>query len=66
MKFTKQFDQMDCGPACVRMIASHYGKNYPQSYLRSLAHLTREGVSVTGIRPKRHHYIDLCQWANKM
>lgn len=66
MKFTRQFDQMDCGPACVRMIASHYGKNYPQSYLRSLAHLTREGVSVTGIRPKRHHYIDLCQWANKM
>lgn len=50
MKFTRQFDQMDCGPACVRMIASYHGKNYPLSYLRSLAHLTREGVSVAGIR----------------
>ena len=50
MKFTRQFDQMDCGPACIRMVASHYGKDYPLSYLRSLSHLTREGVSVAGIR----------------
>ena len=50
MKFTRQFDQMDCGPACIRMVASVYGKDYPLSYLRSLSHLTREGVSVTGIR----------------
>lgn len=45
MKFTRQFDQMDCGPACIRMVASAYGKDYPLSYLRSLSHLTREGVS---------------------
>ena len=50
MKFTRQFDRMDCGPACIRMVASHYGKDYPLSYLRSLSHLTREGVSVAGIR----------------
>ena len=50
MKFTCQFDQMDCGPACIRMVASAYGKDYPLSYLRSLSHLTREGVSVAGIR----------------
>lgn len=50
MKFTRQFDQMDCGPACIRMVASHYGKDYSLSYLRSLSHLTREGVSVAGIR----------------
>lgn len=50
MKFTRQFDQMDCGPACIRMVAAHYGKNYPLSYLRSLSHLTREGVSISGIR----------------
>lgn len=49
-KFTRQFDQMDCGPACIRMVASAYGRDYPLSYLRSLAHLTREGVSVAGIR----------------
>lgn len=50
MKFTRQFDKMDCCPACIRMVASHYGKDYPLSYLRSLSHLTREGVSVAGIR----------------
>ena len=50
MKFTRQFDQMDCGPACICMVASAYGKDYPLSYLRSLSHLTREGVSVSGIR----------------
>lgn len=50
MKITRQFDKMDCGPACIRMVASHYGKDYPLSYLRSLSHLTREGVSVAGIR----------------
>ena len=45
MKFSRQFDQMDCGPACVRMVASYYGKDYPLSYLRSLAHLTRRAPS---------------------
>ena len=50
IRFTRQFDQMDCGPACIRMIASPYGKCYPLAYLRSLSHLTREGVSVAGIR----------------
>lgn len=27
MKFTRQFDQMDCGPACIRMVASVYGRH---------------------------------------
>lgn len=35
MKFSRQFDQMGCGPVCVRMVASYYGKDYPLSYLRS-------------------------------
>lgn len=48
--FTRQFDQMDCGPACVSMLAKYYGKNLPLSYLRSLAQLNRGGVSVAGIR----------------
>ncbi len=41
---------MDCGPSCVRMIAQYYGKEYPLSYLRTQAYLSREGVSVAGIR----------------
>jgi ATP-binding cassette subfamily B protein len=48
--FTRQFDQMDCGPACIKMVAQYYGKEYPLSYLRTLSHLTREGVSIAGIR----------------
>lgn len=49
MKFTPQHDQMDCGPACLVMIASKYKKNYALEYLRELASLTREGVSLLGI-----------------
>ena len=49
-KFSRQFDQMDCGPACVRMIAKHYGRDYPLSFLRTVSHLSREGVSISGIR----------------
>lgn len=41
---------MDCGPACVRMLASAHGKLFPLSWLRSQACLTKEGVSVAGIR----------------
>ena len=48
--FTRQFDQMDCGPACIRMVSSAYGQDYPLSYLRTLSHLTREGVSIAVIR----------------
>ena len=55
IKFTRQFDQMDCGPSCVRMVASAYGKDYPLSYLRTLSHLTREGVSILGIRDAMRH-----------
>lgn len=50
MKLVRQFDQMDCGPACIRMVAGYYGKEYPLSYLRSVSCLNREGVSVAGIR----------------
>ncbi|HBX47112.1 cysteine peptidase family C39 domain-containing protein [Limibacterium fermenti] len=25
--FTRQPDAMDCGPACLSMIARHYGRN---------------------------------------
>ena len=50
MKFYRQFDQMDCGPACIQMVASHFGKEYPLSCLRYFSHLTRVEVSASGIR----------------
>lgn len=40
---------MDCGPSCIRMIASFYGKSYSLQRLRQLAHITREGVSLLGL-----------------
>lgn len=45
----KQFDQMDCGPTCLRMIAKFYGKHYSLKSLREAAYITREGVSMKGI-----------------
>jgi ATP-binding cassette subfamily B protein len=45
----KQFDSMDCGPTCLRMIAKYYAKSYSLQYLRSRLYITREGVSMLGI-----------------
>ena len=47
--FYKQLDQMDCGPTCLKMIAKHYGKVYDREFLRQLANITRDGVSLGGI-----------------
>ena len=47
--FVKQHDAMDCGPACLSMVAKHYGRNYSLDYLRERSFLTREGVSMLGI-----------------
>ncbi|NAW49925.1 ATP-binding cassette domain-containing protein [Elizabethkingia argentiflava] len=49
MKFHAQHDQMDCGPACLAMVASHYGKDFGLQYLRDKSFITREGVSLLGI-----------------
>ncbi len=49
MKFISQHDQMDCGPACLAMITSKFGKNYSLQYLRENSFLTKEGVSLLGI-----------------
>lgn len=40
---------MDCGPACLAMVASHYGKDFGLQYLRDKSFITREGVSLLGI-----------------
>jgi len=49
VKFIPQHDQMDCGPACLAMVANKYGKNYSLQYLRENSFLTKEGVSLLGI-----------------
>ena len=47
--FTPQKDQMDCGPACVKMIAHIFGKSYALEYLKENAFINKEGVSLLGI-----------------
>ena len=47
--FFKQLDSMDCGPACLRMIAKHFGKNYSLQTLRLKSDIARDGVSMLGI-----------------
>src|SRR5690554_1493435 len=47
--FTHQPDAMDRGPACLSMIAEHYGKQYTLEYLRDNSFIGRDGVSLLGI-----------------
>lgn len=47
--FFNQHDAMDCGPSCLRMVASHYGRNFSLQSLREKCYITREGVSLMGI-----------------
>lgn len=42
----RQLDMMDCGPACLKMVARYYGKFYSMQFLRDKCGITREGVSL--------------------
>ena len=50
-----QLDSRDCGPACLRMIARHYGKNYSLQKLREMCFINRNGVSLLGICEAAEH-----------
>lgn len=47
--FIHQPDAMDCGPACLCMIAKHYGKTYTLDSLRQNSFIGKDGVSLLGI-----------------
>lgn len=44
-----QPDSMDCGPACLGMIAKYYDKEYNIENLRANSYIGRDGVSLLGI-----------------
>src|SRR5882757_6569204 len=44
-----QFDEMDCGPTCLRIITRYYGKSYSMEYIRSKSFASRVGVSLLGL-----------------
>ena len=47
--FVQQPDAIDGGPACLTMIAAHYGRHYTLDHLREQCFIGREGVSLLGI-----------------
>ena len=47
--FVRQPDGMDCGPACLKMIAAYYKMSFSLESLRKRCYITREGVSFLGL-----------------
>ncbi|MBF0811968.1 peptidase domain-containing ABC transporter [Staphylococcus xylosus] len=49
MKFIQQYDESDCGPACLAMLAHYYGKKTLLSRIREWTKTDKEGTSLYGI-----------------
>jgi ATP-binding cassette subfamily B protein len=47
--FYHQLGLKDCGPACIKMVAQYFGRNYSIDYLREKSHIIKTGVSMLGI-----------------
>ncbi|PPK86607.1 ATP-binding cassette subfamily B protein [Neolewinella xylanilytica] len=47
--YYRQFEEMDCGAACLRMIARAHGQEYDLEELRERTGISRQGVSLLGI-----------------
>lgn len=47
--FFRQTGAKDCGPLCIRMIASYYGKNYTLEFLKQNVSIDSEGISLLDI-----------------
>jgi ATP-binding cassette subfamily B protein len=48
--FVRQYDAMDCGPACISMVARWHGKRISLETIRRRAYITRQGVSFLGLK----------------
>lgn len=47
--FHAQHDAMDCGPACLKMIAGFYGRTLKLDSLRERSYITKNGVNFLGL-----------------
>ncbi len=45
----KQFDTMDCGAFCLKIVAAYYGRRFDVSQIRQTCALNRNGISLLGI-----------------
>lgn len=50
MKFIQQHDEVDCGAACIAMIASYYHSNFRIENIRSLAGTNKTGTTLFGLK----------------
>lgn len=53
-KVFHQLDSTDCGPACLAMVAYHFGLHYTVAQLKKYCEVTRSGVSVRDILTGAH------------
>ena len=44
-----QLDKMDCGLACLDMIARYHGREYPRQFIREVCPHDRQGASLSAI-----------------
>ncbi len=49
IKFVRQHDLMDCGPASLSMVTSYFGNRFSLHNLRELCQIGKDGVSMLGI-----------------
>ncbi|PHI18905.1 ABC transporter ATP-binding protein [Lewinellaceae bacterium SD302] len=47
--YFQQLEALDCGAACLRMVAKSHGRYYSLEYLREQTRISREGVTLAGI-----------------
>lgn len=47
--YVRQPDAMDCGPACLKMVAQYYNRIFSLETIRKKCFITREGVSFLGL-----------------
>ncbi|MCL2191991.1 MAG: cysteine peptidase family C39 domain-containing protein, partial [Treponema sp.] len=49
MRYQQQIDENDCGPACITMVASHYGSHISIGRVRELSKTDFIGTSLAGM-----------------
>lgn len=49
MKLTAQYDASDCGPACVTMVANHYGRQVSITQMRERSGTDRNSTNLQGL-----------------
>lgn len=52
----KQLDSRDCGPACICMISSFFGRKISLAEVRKNSYITRTGVNLLGLSEAAQYY----------